>query len=74
MTDDVGVRPVSLDNENYSDLVSEVPHAGENHRHVVFVSGLDGLLVPDRATGLDDGGNTAFGGEFDSISKGKESI
>jgi len=40
-------------------LVAEVPPSGEDHGQVVSVGDLDGHLVADGATRLDDGRNTA---------------
>src|SRR4029077_19320305 len=39
-----------------SSLVSEMPPAGEHHRHPALVGGGDHLGVVLRSTGLDDGG------------------
>jgi len=36
----------------------EVPFSREDHRDIVFIGGIYGLLVAYRASGLDDGGHT----------------
>src|SRR5687768_11783463 len=48
-------------------LVLEVTPAGEDHRHVVTVGDLDRHLVPDAASGLDDGGHAGLGGDLDAV-------
>ena len=40
----------------------KMPHAGEYHSQAGLVGGGDDFVVADRATGLDHGGGTGFGG------------
>ena len=54
--------------------MSEMSHACEDHSQAIFVSGFDGLLVTDRATGLDDGLDSCFGDFFHVIREWEEGI
>ena len=42
-------------------LVLEVSFSGEEHGDAELVAFLDGVLVADRAAGLDDGGDSVLG-------------
>ena len=52
----------------------KVAVAGEDHADVVFVAAVDGLLVADGATGLDDGGDAGLVGQFHAVVEGEESV
>ena len=54
--------------------MSKMPHACEDHGQAIFVSGFDGLLVTDRATGLDDGLDSCFSDFFHVIREWEEGI
>ena len=51
--------------------VAEMAPAREHHGHVMPVRDLDGHLVADRATGLDDGGHAPLAGERMASANGK---
>src|SRR5688572_29084415 len=48
-------------------LVLEMATAGEDHRHVVAVGDLDRHLVPNTATGLDDGRDPGLCRDLDAV-------
>ncbi len=52
----------------------EVAHAGEHHRHAVFVGGGDDFPVPHGTTRLNDGGNAALGGGVKTVAKREERV
>ena len=52
----------------------EVAVAGEDHADIVLVAAVDGFLVADGASGLDDGGDAGFVGQFHAVIEGEESI
>ena len=52
----------------------EVPYSGEDHRHIIRVAVADGVLVPDRATGLDHYVDAMLMGDLDAVGKRKECI
>ena len=54
--------------------VPEMPVPGEDHDHAVLVAGIDGLLIPHRAAGLDDGTNPELLRLVHAVAEGKESI
>ena len=49
----IGTEDEAADTTSQTELVPEVPHAGENHGEPRFVGGGDHLLVADRTAGLD---------------------
>ena len=55
-------------------LVTEMPGAGKHHSDAVLVAGLDGLLVANGATRLDDRGNTVLGEDVNVIAERQEGI
>src|SRR4029077_16112294 len=55
-------------------LMSEVPYPGEDHGQPQPVRRLDNLLIPHRASGLNNGSSPRFGDLLDPIRKGKEGI
>ena len=55
-------------------LVPEVPPAGEHHGHGVMVGGVDGLLVPYGAAGLDYGRDPTFRRRLHVIGKGEKGV
>ena len=52
----------------------EQPDAAEGHRDVVFIAGVDDLLVADGAAGLNDGGHAGAAGPLDVVAEGEERI
>ncbi len=46
-------------------LMSEMAHAGEDHRHIALVGSVNRILIADRTTGLNDGGDAIFSGGFE---------
>ena len=52
----------------------EVPHAGENHRDIESVRGVNHFGVPDTAAGLNDSPDARLGDRFEAIRKGNQSI
>jgi hypothetical protein len=54
--------------------VPEQPPPREHHGHAVLVGGGNDLLVPHRAPGLHDGGDSRFGGGIHPVPEGEEGI
>lgn len=54
--------------------MSEVPFSGEEHGDIVFITGINGFLIPDRATWLDDGGYARLCSGINRIAKREEGI
>src|SRR5213079_1666352 len=57
-----------------NNLVTELPHTGQDHGKVVLVRRRNHLGVLDRSSGLDDGGNPSRGGLVHAVPKGKEGV
>jgi len=51
-----------------------MPHPGEHHGDAVLVSGLDHLVVADRAARLDHGGGAGFDAGEHAVGEGEERI
>ena len=54
--------------------MAEMPHAGEHHRHAVFIRRRDHFCIAHAAAGLDHGGDAGCGSLIDAITERKESI
>src|SRR5699024_12509143 len=54
--------------------VMEQPQPAEGQGNAVLVAGVDDLLVPDGAAGLDDGGHAAAAGALDGVPKREEGV
>src|ERR1044072_6570532 len=57
-----------------SELVSKVPHGGENHHHAVLIRGVDHFIVFDRYAWLDHRFGAGIGGFIQTIAKRIESV
>ena len=55
-------------------LVMEQADAGEGHRHVVFVAGLDHVVVADRAAGFRDVGDAALSRALNIVAEREERV
>ena len=55
-------------------LVLEVPCAGEDHSHALAVGGGDGLVVADRAAGLDDRRDPRLDGVLHAVGEGEVGV
>ena len=55
-------------------LVVEQSHVSEGHGHIVFVAGLDDIVVTDAAAGLCDVLHATLVGALDVVAEGEESI
>src|SRR5262249_21726712 len=60
--------------QRYLASVTEVPHAGKHHRHVVLIRCGDDLGVAPAAAGLNDGADAEAGGNIDIVTEGEEGI
>ena len=54
--------------------MAEVADASENHGKTETIGRSDDFFVADGAAGLNHGRCTMFGGLFDSVREGKESV
>ena len=54
--------------------VMEQPHTGEGHDDTALVAFLNHQIIPDRAAGLGNVGNTGSAGSLDIVCKGEERI
>lgn len=54
--------------------VSEVPNTRENHCDTQAISGLNDLLVTDRATGLNDRRGAGFGDFLNAVGKREKGV
>ena len=52
----------------------EQADVGHSHRHAVFVSGLDDVVVADGAAGLGDVLHAALAGALDVVAEGEEGV
>ena len=52
----------------------EVAPAGEKHRDTVFIGGLDDLIIPHRASGLDDRYGPRFDRGIEPVPERKEGV
>ena len=52
----------------------EQPDLGERHHHIVLVGSGNDLVVPDRAAGLDHGGDACLVGYLHAVAEGEECI
>ena len=52
----------------------EQADVGHRHSHVVFVTGLDDIVVADGTASLGDVGDTAFVGALDVVAEGEEGV
>ena len=55
-------------------LVVEQSHVSEGHGHIVFVAGLDDIVVTDAAAGLCDVLHATLVGALDVVAEGEESV
>ena len=55
-------------------LVSEVAHAGENHRHLMLIGGFNDFLITNGATRLDYRRNPGLRSSIKTVAEGKEGI
>lgn len=52
----------------------EMPFAGEEHRDAFLIGKLDGILVPDAASRLNDGLDAVFCSESDYVIEREEAV
>ena len=52
----------------------EQSHASEGHGDIVFIAGLDHIVITHTATGLGDELHTALMGALDVVAEGEERI
>ena len=52
----------------------EMAIASEYHTYIEFVTAINRILVANRTSGLHDGGDTGFVGQFHAVVEGEESI
>ena len=52
----------------------EMPDACENHRHAMFVCGVNHFAILDGSSGLDDGTDASGGGHVDAIPKWEKCV
>src|SRR5688572_18799962 len=57
-----------------AESVTEVAHAGEDHRHAMLVGRRDDLVVALAAAGLHDGLDAVFGGDIDAVAEREEGV
>ena len=55
-------------------LVSEVSHPGENHGHLVLISGVDYFLVANRSARLDDGSDAGLSSRVQPIAEREKGV
>ena len=55
-------------------LVVEQSHVSEGHGHIVFVAGLDDIVVTDAAAGLCDVLHATLVGALDVVAEGEECV
>ena len=69
-------RPAPCRGESFrcSFSVMEQPDAAERHGNAVLVAGVNDLLVPDGAAGLDDGRHAGAAGALDVVAEGEERV
>ena len=56
------------------DLMLEMPDAGENHSHAVFVRSLDDLWILEGPARLDEGTDASLGSHIDAIPKWEKCV
>src|SRR5439155_27117027 len=54
--------------------MTEMPHAGQNHRHLMLVRSRDDLLIANRAAGLDDCGDAGLRRRVKTVPEGEAGI
>src|SRR5262245_33799173 len=57
-----------------SSLMPKMPRPSKHHRQPAFIASLDGILVAERATRLNDRGDASFGGRVDVVAERKEGV
>src|SRR6516162_3083348 len=60
--------------QRYLASVTEMPHAGKHHRHVVLIRCSDDLGVAPAAAGLNDGADAEPGGNVEIVAEGEKGI
>ena len=55
-------------------LMFEMPFAGEEHRDACLIGKLDGILVPDAASRLNDSLDAVFCGKSDYVIEREETV
>src|SRR5256885_4863444 len=54
--------------------VTEMPHASEDHRHLMLIGCRDDLLVSDGAPRLNDGGDTCLRSRIQAVPKREKGV